>query len=365
MNDDKNLSENQIMSMAVGFMIGIGILALPSALTNVAKQDAWISAIIGGVYPTIIGLASVYMCKYYPQDNILVLSKKYLGNIIGNIFNFLFMVFFYIYVVTGIVGYVNIFRVFATPFLSSLKMQIVVVIIIMYTHNKGIKVLAKLNELAFVTICILMALLAVSLLKGNIVNVKPIFGNSFINILKASIESAYAYSGIEQIFLLYPLMRNKKKLKSTMFKAVGITVFFYTWVTFLSIYFLGYKVTTISIWPVFLVSESISLPIINSFKSIFLLSWTGIISKVLSNEYASTVYIAKDVFNIKKRWAKWLMHSIAIVIMFYSFSKLSNPMDRSAFLGKAIPIVTIFIFIYVGIIVIFIFFDKNKKATNN
>lgn len=365
MNKDKNLSENQIMAMAVGFMIGIGILALPSALTKDAKQDAWIAAIIGGIYPVIIGLAAVYMCKYFPQDNILVLSKKYLGKILGTVCNFVFMMFFYIYVITGVVGFSNIFRVYATPFLTALKMQVALIIIIIYTQSKGIKVIAKLNELAFYTVCILMTFLSVGFLKGNIKYVEPVFGVGVSNILKSSIESAYAYSGIEQIFLIYPLMEDKKKLKSAVFKAVGITVFFYTWVTFISIYFLGYKVTGKTLWPVFLVSESISISIINSFKSIFLLAWTGIMCKLLGNEYASTVYIAKDVFNIKARWAKWSMHVIAVVIMFYSFTKMPTPMARSEFLGKVIPLITIYIFIYVGSIVIFIFFDKNKKAMKN
>lgn len=363
MNNDKNmLDENEVMAMMIAYMVGVGILSLPAGLVKDAKQDGWISAAIGAVYPFYIGFAAVYMCKYNPKDNILVLSKRYLGKILGTILNSLFLVFIYIYIILTATGFTNIFRVYGTPFLTPFKIQIVLIIIIIYASNKGIKLMGKTSEVSFYTISILMTLLVFSLLKGQIINVKPFFGAGFTNILKASIESAYAYGGIEQIFLIYPLMKNKNRLKNAVVKGVGITAIFYAWATFISIYFLGYKVTGKNIWPVFLVSESVSVSIINSFKSIFLLSWTGIMCNDLANQYNSILDILTDILKIKNR--NWL-HILVVPLITYGFTKLPNPMYRSSFAGKVVPIITIFSLLYATTICIMIFFDKNKKVVKN
>lgn len=356
-NNKNILDDNEIMVIMVGFMVGTGILSLPNALAKDAKQDAWISAFIGALYPLGVSLASVYFCKYYPDDNILVLSKKYLGKILGTICNLLLLVFYAIYLVSTITGFTQIFRVYATPFLSPLKIQLVVMIMVMYTWSKGLKVLAKMNELSFYIVCILMALIGVSLFKGRILNVQPVFGSGVKNIFKASIESAYSYGAVEQILLIYPFMKNKNKLKSAVLKGTLITAFFYTWVTFITIYYLGYKFTTINLWPVFLVTESISIPLINSFRSMYLLGWTGIMCIVLSNEYNSIMTILKDILNMK---SIKLIYVFALPIFLYLFTKLPNPMYRAAFNSKAIPIMTIYSLSYIGLIALLMFFDKKK-----
>ena len=60
----------------------------------------------------------------------------------------------------------------------------------------------------------LVLTLLTALQRGNYLNLFPVFGSGYKNILKASLESAYAYGGLEGIFLIYPFMRNKDKIKA-------------------------------------------------------------------------------------------------------------------------------------------------------
>ena len=45
------ITPKQVTYLLVGSMIGVGILTLPNDLVAISKQDAWISAFIGAIYP--------------------------------------------------------------------------------------------------------------------------------------------------------------------------------------------------------------------------------------------------------------------------------------------------------------------------
>ena len=240
------LEESEAIAMVVGFIIGTSILALPNGVVQDAKQDGWIAVLIGGVYPLYIALLAIYYAKKHPNQDILALSNIYLGRILGTICNILFMVEFGIYTIAAIVSLSNIFRVYATPFLTPIKIFIPTILLAIYLSDKGIKVLGRINKISLYIIVILTLVLLATLKSGNYLNLFPIFGTGFKNILSGSIESALAYGGMEAIFLIYPYIKEKNKVKKITLKALFITIAIYVWVTFVCIYCLGYKVTSIS-----------------------------------------------------------------------------------------------------------------------
>ena len=86
----KNVRENEstyqeLTSIIVGTVLGVGIFGLPNRLAEISKQDCWISAALGGVYPLYIVLMCILISKKYPQDNILSVSKNVFGNFLGSI----------------------------------------------------------------------------------------------------------------------------------------------------------------------------------------------------------------------------------------------------------------------------------------
>ena len=75
------ITPGQVTFLLSGTMIGVGILTLPNELVTTAKQDAWISAFIGAVYPLYLAIIASFLCKWQPQNNILDLSKKCFGKL--------------------------------------------------------------------------------------------------------------------------------------------------------------------------------------------------------------------------------------------------------------------------------------------
>ncbi|EKN35853.1 spore germination protein, partial [Clostridium botulinum CFSAN001627] len=231
------LSTSQTMVIIAGSMIGIGILSLPANLTKVAHNDGWIGVIIGSLYPFYMIICSFIIFKdsSYQNINIVEISKIYFGNLLGFIFTLQFLA--YIIITAGNIS--NMLRVYLVLFLEQYKLAIPILLISVYTASKGIKTLGRINEIIFYASIPLILLTVVALKQGNILNIKPILGTPISSILKASIEPVYSFVGIEIIFLIVPLMKDKTKIKNSFLKATGIIVFLYIWLSFVSIYYLG------------------------------------------------------------------------------------------------------------------------------
>ena len=187
----------------------------------------------------------------------------------------------------------------------------------------------------------------------------PIFGTGVKNIFSGSIESALAYGGMEAIFLFYPVLKKKNKVKKITLNALFITMGIYVWVTFVCIYCLGYKVTSIALWPVLLVTEGVNIGVINSFRFLFLFLWGIIMFKIIANEHYAFTYILSDVLKIKdKKKIYWVMFPIIL----YLCLLIKNEVQRRAFLGYFVPKIALFNIAYISIIAILIFIkDKGQN----
>lgn len=361
MNKAKNrlLKEFEVISMLVGFITGVGILSLPNLVTTEAKQDGWISVILGGMQPLFLALVSIYYVKKHPNENILILSKKYLGSILGTMCNILFMANFGVYVIFVTTGLSNVFRTYTSPFLTPIKVFIPTVLLVFYLTYKEVSVLVRINKTALYSSVILVFTLVVALQYGKYLNIFPILGSGYKNILRGSMESAYAYGGMEAIFLFYPIIEKKDKIKGIVLKAAFIAIGIYTWITFICIYYLGYKVTSKALWPVLLVTESVNLPVLNSFRLLFLLLWSIIIFKLIANEYYAFMIILTYELKLKD---KKKIYYFTFPLIIYICVKVGNEVQRRDLIDKIIPKATLFNIVYVSIIGLMIFVKDTMKG---
>lgn len=360
-----NLRENnllvskEITYLLIGSMIGVGIFNLPNALVKSSYEAGWIAALIGALYPIWIGLMAILIIKKHEKENILFLSKKYFGKIIGSLFNIVFLANFIFYIVIVISGFNNIFLVYATPFLTSTKIVSFITLSVAFASYKGLKVISKINTLAFYLMLVIFIIIFLgSLRKGSYLNLLPIYDVSILSILKSVKESILSYGGIEIIFLIYPFAKNSKKISRDIFLAVGITAVIYTFTIIMTIYYLGTDIIPKFTWSFLTLSESLTTPVINNFRFIFAFLWMGICLNIVSNYYFSAVLILKDLFNSMSR------KSITIVLYFivtYISIKLSEVTIRKKIIEVVYFKFVIFVIVYTFIITLFVFIRKEDK----
>ncbi len=236
------------------------------------------------------------------------------GKILGTFFNIFLLLFFLLYLTSEIAGLCNIMRIFIINFLSPLKVYIVITFLGAYPVYKGLKVLGRTNETIFYLTLVMCSLLVVGIIRGNILNICPIFGASILNIIKSSMDSTYQYAGMEMYLVIYPYVLGDGNKQNLALKAAFITALIYTWLTFVTIYCLGIDIIPKSLVSVPIVAKFIQLPVINNFRFIFMVLWSLVVINLISNYYYGVVTSLNSIFT--KLEAKNLYHNISFYCFF-------------------------------------------------
>ncbi|MGO5064921.1 MULTISPECIES: GerAB/ArcD/ProY family transporter [unclassified Clostridium] len=308
------LTEHQLTLIVIGCMVGIGILGLPNSAIRIAKQDGWISVIIGSIYPLFIGFITIYIRKKHPKEDILDLSKKIYGDILGNVLNLIFLLFFFI-VATDLASAIkNILRIYMVNFLSPWNILTLLFLFVAYTAYGGVAVIGRINEILFYSSFIVFIIPFFSLKNADITNLQPILGAGIKNILKGVKETIISYSGLEILLIFYAFMDPNIKIKKPILKGITFTTVIYTLYTLLSILYLGINASQKFLSPVITLTASIIIPVINSFKYVFLALWTMTMFKCISIYYYIFTYGLNKVFKKISR-ENWIVISYPLMII--------------------------------------------------
>lgn len=360
MNIQKNdfLTPNQVTYLLLSYVIGTGFLKLPNTLVKIAKQDAWISVIIALIYPIYVVLLSSYIIKKHPKENILCLNKKYFGNMLGSILNFIFMTEFLLITAAIISDFIFLARTYVVPFLTPLKIIIITITLAAYTASMGLKVLGKTSEL-IIYIFIPVMLLSITALKyGNIINLQPVFHSGLRNVLEGAKTTAYSYFGWESLLLFYPYVKDIKSIKKSALKAVAICGLTYVWTVFITIFYLGVNIVPKNYWSFTMVFESITIPIINNFRYVFMFVWFLITFRIAANYYFAFALNFNDFTKIDMKKSCLLVYPL---ILYLSF-KFSDRMFRDKIVNFATPCFIIFNLIFITLAALLIWIKRNKKS---
>ncbi|MGV8984203.1 GerAB/ArcD/ProY family transporter [Clostridium sp.] len=349
------LTPNEVTFIIIAIIVDITVGGLANDVA-VSKQDGWVSVIIGAIYPLYVALLAIFVSGKFPKENILLLSKRYLGKTIGTILNFLFLLSFFSYFPPLISTIEILVRTEVAPFLPSFKIYVVVLFIGAYAAIKGIKVVGRICTITF---CLLLAIIipTISILKdGSLLNISPILGSGIVNILKGSLNTVYDYSLFEIIFLIYPFINDSNKIKSSVMKAVGLITIIYTWVVFITIYYMGKDIIPKTIWSFFTVTSAVKVEIINNFRYVFLYCWIILAIKSVAILYYVCVFILDDIKKIKSKKIVYIVMAVVVIILANTYYGDKVALDQIT--KYTSPISTIYNLIYITLIASLIWIKK-------
>jgi len=344
--------------MVFGSMLGVGVLSLPNEAVKITYEDAWISVAVGGLYPIYLTAIVTYLVRKFPNDNVLVLSKRYFGKYLGTVFNIIFFSYFFILSAEVVSGYNNLIRTFVEGFLDSYKIVLVFVLLISFSTSKGLKVLGKISVIIFCISVVIFLTPLPALMAGSIDNIFPIGKSGISNILLGSKTTAFAYAGIEAIFLIYPYVKEKNNFVKDAFTGILITIVIYVWVTFISIYYLGTDIVIKNYWPFLTVTESVTISFVNNFRYIFMFLWTLSAFKATSYDYYMSINILN--FYFKKSNMKIISFAAAPILFIISL-KLSNIIERGNLVAKTSLFYLIFNIVGLTMLAVIIFLKEGFR----
>lgn len=359
MND--NISSSDLYYLLLGYVVVIGIWALPKSQVAACHQDGWIPTLLGGMYPLIIIGLSVYIINKHPNESILTLSVKYYGKYLGQFFNILFFTFFFLIGIFILSGFSNVLIVYGVHFLPPIKVIGIGLILTGLAAYKGIHLLGKINKLIFYIFILLILITIPAFWKGTYLNLQPMFNSSISSIIYGSIDTFYSYAAFEAILLIHPYVYDKANIRFKSFLAVFTVILIYCYTVVVTLYYSGPDIVTKNIWPFVIVSESTKFSVINNFRFIFSSTWILIALRSVSNYHFACSEILQSLF--KKVKKEYVYIAVYFLFLFFTMT-LTDESLRRYVIGLVSLYYVIFNFIFILSIAIFTFFkkgDKNEK----
>ncbi|MBM7615766.1 GerAB/ArcD/ProY family transporter [Alkaliphilus hydrothermalis] len=294
------ISANQAFIIIISIMIGTGVLGLSRVVSQVSKQDAWISVLINGILISLITMAIVYVASRFPQDNFLQYSSRLLSKPIGYIITISFALY-------GLLATATIIRflteMILTWFLPDTPIYVIIFLIIatsVYMLSHGLTVLARFNEVIIFLLVPLALLVAVGIPEIRLVNLRPIGGTGLKSILSGVVPSFFAFGGYEVMLVYYPYISDKEKpvAKYSMISVIIVTLF-YTTTVISQMALFGPEELQRVLYPSINYLRAYDFPIIERMELFFTIFWLFTVLGTIGLQYFAGCSLLQSIFKTK------------------------------------------------------------------
>lgn len=296
MKVNNKITEHQYRAVVHSSMIAIGILSLAQNVSSDAHQQGWISVLIGGVYPMTVVLTAAYIDKRMKHIDFWQVNNKIYGKFLTYIIALIFFVMFIFFDTAIAAGFINAMHSSIVSYMPPYIILIVIILLNIYTAINGLTVVGRLCEIFFYLMIAFIALMLIFIPRGSIDNVKP-FITSYKDIISAVPDTVYAYSGVEMSYIIIPFITNRRNTKKAGIIAALTIIIIYTLNVFMTIYTLGWELTSKLTYPLFYLVATIHLPVIENFTTLLMFLWSSIIFRIFTCYLFTSAYCLSKVLN--------------------------------------------------------------------
>jgi spore germination protein len=267
----------QAAIVVINFILGTGILTLPSAsVEKVKTPDVWITVVLGGLIAMIAGVIMVKLNQQFPEKTFYQYSQEIVGNWVGKFLSLLIVFYFLItsgFQVRAMVEVTGFFLLEGTPIWA---ITISFIWVSLYLTLGGINPIARMFEIIFPITVILFLLVAfMSFGIFELDNIRPVLGLGVIPVLKGVKTTALAYTGFEIMLLLSAFMKQPHKAVKAVLVGVSIPLIFYVITVILVIGAFSVDGVVTRTWPTLDLMRSFEIHglIFERFESLLLVIW--------------------------------------------------------------------------------------------
>lgn len=298
-SENNFITIRQLKLLLILDIFGMGITILPQKAVEYGGQNGWILIIFGLILSLVCLFFINEVAKSYPDDNFVEYSKKILGKPLGYIISIGFIVKILISVAMQIRVFSEILKeimLFNTPFwIISLSMLILGA----YMASKGYEARGRIAEiLIFIVFLPLFFVFFIAIFGLDFSNIRPFLREiEPSKFLRGGAYMTFYFSGIEFIFLVYPYIKEKQKIKGASMKAIGIVGIIMTFTTLITIARFGKYDISHQMWPVLELMDTIDLPgsFIERQDALIMTFWIISIFMIVNAGIFFSAVIGKDI----------------------------------------------------------------------
>ncbi|MGG3450246.1 GerAB/ArcD/ProY family transporter [Domibacillus aminovorans] len=219
------ISSYQLFTLIFLFQIGSAVW-FPVSLD--AKQDAWLATHIAMAGGFCLFFMYYGLYRYYPDLPLTEYVQRVLGSVLGKGLAF-FYVLYFTYVAASIVrDFGELLATIAYPTTPLFILNVLFLLVVVYTVYKGIEVISRTSEVLFVAMCLLLLSGILLIMISGIIhieNLKPVLEEGLSPVIKSAFaETLYFPFGQMVAFaMIFPYVKEREKVKRTGLWAVGIS----------------------------------------------------------------------------------------------------------------------------------------------
>ncbi|WP_066064621.1 GerAB/ArcD/ProY family transporter [Neobacillus soli] len=209
------IKASQMFILVVLFEMGSAILV---GLGVQAKQDAWISVLLGLAGGLILFLIYYRLFKYYPDIPLTSYVQKITGKWIGRPLGLLYIVYF-IYCATRVLR--DFGELLTTTIYTSTPLIVInslMILTIIYGIHKGFEVIARVGELYFSVIYFMAFVGIILIFVSGLIHIEylqPVFEYGWRPVVNTFLKQTITFPFGEMVVftMLLPFLNDSKKVK--------------------------------------------------------------------------------------------------------------------------------------------------------
>lgn len=213
MKDTMKISTFHLMLLICTFLAISSQLSLPSALSDIVKQDAWLSYFFPIIYGIGVGMFFYQLVLHYPGKNVYEITNFLYGKVVGGVLNALLIIF----ITIDLCAQTRLFtEFFSSAILIRTPPELIILLLmllIIYYSTGTVVNLVSTNIFLFIVFSVVLILQPVQLINEMDMNkLEPIMGDGFLPPLKSNILAAVSYGDIIAIGALLNHVRKARDI---------------------------------------------------------------------------------------------------------------------------------------------------------
>ncbi|WP_214659115.1 GerAB/ArcD/ProY family transporter [Candidatus Formimonas warabiya] len=261
MSKNDRLDPKVLTVLLIVGVIEFELFTFAKGVIEIAKQDAWISVLLGGAFALVITCLMVKLGSRFPKENFFQYSRVVWGKPTALILIFLFILYWFVYLVllhkeTSMAN--EFFFLKNTPPLVPIALfAIIAAWLVLY----GLTAVIRFFQITIWFM--ILPLLFISLVVFTEIDFKnflPILPEGFLPVLKGAINYAGVLQGLEIILFALPFLTDAQKALKPALLGTGVVIFFSFVQVFSAIGILGVPHALEAVYPGYEVITRVELP---------------------------------------------------------------------------------------------------------
>jgi spore germination protein (amino acid permease) len=257
--------------------VGIGIQGFQRLIFFEAKQDAWISVILAGLFTHIVVMVMIKTLQLYGPTDIYGIHHEVYGKWIGKIFNCLYILYCLWIFETVLINYIEVMQTWVFPTVPTWLFSCSILLLVIYGVTGGLRVIVGACFFSVILSLWMLGFIGFPLRFAELRHLLPVMESSITSILKGAHKMTLTIIGFEILYVVYPFL--KERGKAIKFAHLGIagTNLLYLIVMLITITYFSPGQLENTIWPTLSLFKIVKLPFIERTEYVAISFWLLII----------------------------------------------------------------------------------------